>query len=112
MKSTLHAQRVLNWLTIVRWVALADLTLLVMLLVASFADHEGLVSIFGLSHGLVFITLIAIVGIGALKKHWGWWFFVVTLITTGPPGALLGEILITRKARTILATSTRNTRDR
>ncbi len=112
MQSALGAQKVLRWLMIVRWIALTDLVLLVVLLVASFANNEELVSIFGLTHGIVFLGLIAIVGIGALQKLWSWWFLVATLITTGPPGALVGEVLIMRKAKAILATLTRETSDR
>ena len=39
MKSALEAQQVLRWLMIVRWIALADLVLLIVLLVASFANR-------------------------------------------------------------------------
>jgi len=112
MQTSLKAQQVLRWLMIVRWIALADLILLIVLLVASFANNEELVQIFGLTHGIVFLALISIVGIGALQKLWSWWFLVATLITTGPPGALVGEVLIVRKAKAILATSTGDTSDR
>ena len=112
MQSALEAQQVLRWLMIVRWIALADLVLLIVLLVASFANNEELVQIFGLTHGIVFLALIAIVGIGAVQKLWSWWFLVATLVTTGPPSALVGEVLIARKAKTILATSKGDTSDR
>ncbi len=105
MESAQKAQRVLRWLMIVRWIALVDLVLLIVLLVASFTNNEKLVQTFGLTHGIVFLALIAIVGIGAVLKLWSWWFLVATLITTGPPGALVGEVLIGRKAKAILATS-------
>ena len=112
MQSALEAQQVLRWLMIVRWIALADLVLLIVLLVASFANNEELVQIFGLTHGIVFLALIAIVGIGSVQKLWSWWFLVATLITTGPPGALVGEVLIVRKSKALLATSTGDTSDR
>jgi len=48
VQSALEAQRILRWLVIVRWIALADLVLLIVLLVASFADNEELVQILGL----------------------------------------------------------------
>ena len=106
MQSALEARRVLRWLMIVRWIALADLLLLIVLLYASLISHnEELVDIFGLSHGIVFVALIVVVGIGALRQFWGWWFLIATLITTGPPGALVGEVLIMRKAKAILTTS-------
>ena len=105
MQSALEARRVLRWLMIVRWIALADLLLLIVLLYASFSHNEELVDIFGLPHGIVFVALIVVVGIGALRHFWGWWFLIATLITTGPPGALVGEVLIMRKAKAILTTS-------
>jgi len=112
MQSALEAKQVLRWLMIVRWVALADLVLLIVLLVASFKNNEELVQIFGLTHGIVFLALIAIVGIGAVQKLWSWWFLVATLITTGPPGAFVGEVLIARKAKAIIAISKADTSDR
>ena len=112
MRSAVEAQQVLRWLMIVRWTALADLVLLIVLLVASFANNEKLVQIFGPTHGIVFLALIGIVGIGAVQKLWSWWFLIATLITTGPPGALVGEVLIARKAKAILATSKGDTSDR
>ena len=112
MKSALEAQQVLRWLMIVRWIALADLVLLIVLLVASFANNEKMVQIFGLTHGIAFLALIAIVGIGAVQKLWTWWFLFGTLVTTGPPGALVGEVLIARKAKAILVTSKGETIDR
>ena len=112
MQSAIEAQQVLRWVMIVRWIALADLVLLIVLLVASFANNEELVQVFGLTHGIGFLALIAIVGIGAVQKLWSWWFLVATLITTGPPGALVGEVLIARKAKAILATSKGDTSDR
>ncbi len=104
MQSVQEARQVLHRLVFVRWIALADLVLLLVLLAASFADKEEIVSVFGLAHGIVFLALIAIVGMGALQKLWSWWFLVGTLITTGPPGAFVGEFLIARKAKAILAT--------
>jgi len=103
MQSAVEAQRVLRWLIIVRWTSVVDLVLLIVLLVASFVNNEELVHIFGLTHGIAFLALIAVVGIGAVQKLWSWWFLVATLITTGPPGALIGEILIARKAKAILS---------
>ena len=100
-----EAQRVLRWLVIVRWVALADLLLLIVLLAASVADNEMTVRVFGLTHGLVFLALLAMVAIGALQKLWSWWFLIGTLVTTGPPGAFIGEFLIARKAKATLATA-------
>ena len=106
IQSAQEAQQVLRWLVIVRWVALADLLLLIVLLAASVADNEMMVRVFGLTHGLVFLALLAMVAIGALQKLWSWWFLIGTLVTTGPPGAFVGEFLIARKAKAALATAT------
>lgn len=106
IQSAQEAQRVLRWQGIVRWVALADLLLLIVLLAASVTDNEMMVRVFGLTHGLVFLALLGIVAIGSLQKLWSWWFLIGTLATTGPPGALIGEFLIARKAKAILATPT------
>ena len=106
MQSALKAQKVLRWLIVVRWTSMVDLLLLIVLLVASFVNNHELVRIFGLTHGIVFLALIGIVGLGASQKLWSWWFLVVTLVTTGPPGALVGEILIARKAKAILSLAT------
>lgn len=103
MRSVQHAQQALRRLVLVRWVALADLVLLIVLLAASFADNEEMVSVFGLVHGIVFLLLLGIVGIGVLQRLWSWWFLVGTLVTTGPPGAFIGEVLIARKAKAFLA---------
>ena len=107
MQSALEAQQVLRWLIIVRWISVVDLILLIVLLVASFINDEDLVRIFGLTHGIVFLALIALVGIGATQKLWSWWFLVATLLTTGPPGALVGEVIIARKAKAILSLTTK-----
>lgn len=107
MQSIQDAQQVLRRLVIVRWIALADLVLLIVLLAASFADNEEMVSIFGLVHGIVFLVLLAIIGTGALERLWSWWFLVGTLVTTGPPGAFVGEVLIGRRAKAFLATTER-----
>ncbi|MFW6194898.1 MAG: DUF3817 domain-containing protein [Chloroflexota bacterium] len=108
MQSAEDARQALRWLVVVRWVALADLILLVVLLAASFADHEEMVSVFGLVHGIVFLVLLAIIGFGSLEKLWSWWFLVGTAVTTGPPGAFVGEVLIARKARSVIAEEKEN----
>ncbi len=92
----------LRWFVMVRWASLVDLILLIVLLSVSFAGNERLVQIVGLTHGIAFLVLIGIVGLGVTQRLWSWWFLVATVVTTGPPGALIGEILIARKAKGIL----------
>lgn len=83
----------------VRWLAWADLVLLVVLLAASFAHEREWVRVLGAVHGVSFVALLVVAGIGAVDKQWGWWFPAIILVTTGPPGALLGEWRILRRLR-------------
>ncbi|MCW3007855.1 MAG: hypothetical protein JWP17_2481 [Solirubrobacterales bacterium] len=86
--------RRLNW---VKWLAIIDAVLLVPLVIAAITDTHGLVSVLGPIHGIGFIGLCALIGIGALEGLWGWWFLLVTIVTLGPPGSLWGEWRIKRQ---------------
>lgn len=81
----------------IRVVAIADALLLAVLVWASLTDRDGLVSVLGPIHGLGFLLLLWLTVRGAGEERWGWWFPVVTLVTTGPPGSLLGELRIRRE---------------
>lgn len=104
VRTSEDARRVLQRLTIVRWVAIADAVLLVVLLWGSFTHRETVVSVVGLAHGIVFLLLLAVIAHGALQRLWSWWFLAGTIVTTGPPGAFIGEVLIARRAKAALAT--------
>jgi len=82
----------------VRWLAWADLVLLILLLMATFAHEREWVRVLGSVHGVSFIALMVVAGVGAVDRLWGWWFPAIILVTTGPPGAL-GEWLILRRLR-------------
>lgn len=86
--------RRLNWVT---WIAIVDAILLAVLIVAAISHAEGLVDILGPAHGFGFVALCALIGIGALQGLWGWWFLIVTIVTLGPPGSLIGEMRIRRQ---------------
>lgn len=86
--------RRLNWVT---WVAVIDAIALVVLVWAAIGDRHGIVSVLGPAHGAGFIVLCVLIGVGALDKLWGWWFLIVTIITLGPPGSLIGEVIIRRR---------------
>lgn len=90
-------ERARRRLSIVRWIALADLLLLVTLLVASFAGNRELVSVLGPIHGGNFVLLLVMVGTAAADGLWSWWFPAGVLLTGGPIGALIGERLIGRR---------------
>lgn len=89
------------WLRVVRWLALADVVLLVLLLTASYTDTDAVIPVLGMTHGINFVVLIlaAAAGVVARLWTWAWWFPLLVLVTLGPPGALLGEWLIARRLR-------------
>jgi hypothetical protein len=84
-------------LSIVRWIALADLLLLVTLLAASFTGNRDLVGVLGPIHGGNFVLLLVMVGTAAADGLWSWWFPAGVLVSGGPIGALIGERLVSRR---------------
>lgn len=88
-------ERVLLAITVI---AVIDLFLFLPLVYGLIAGDDSLSPIFGPLHGTGFIVEIALVGYGAAKRWWGWWYAAVTFITTGPPGALLGHGKAKREA--------------
>jgi Domain of unknown function (DUF3817) len=83
----------------VRAVAVVDALLLVPLVWAALTHREGVVDVLGPIHGFGFLLLMFLTVQGAGAGRWGWWFPVVTLVTAGPPGSLLGEMRIRRRMR-------------
>lgn len=92
-----EAGRVRRRLRIVRWVALADLVLLIALVTASRLGNRELVGILGPIHGGNFLLLLVIAATAAADGLWSWWFPAGILFSGGPPGALVGEWLIGRR---------------
>jgi hypothetical protein len=91
------ARRPLN---IVLAVGIADAILLVVLLYfARIADDDAMVSILGPIHGLGFLVLLYLTVKGAGEKLWGWWFPAVVLVTGGPLGSIIGDIVLRRGMR-------------
>lgn len=90
-----------TWLRVVRWIAIADVVLLAVLLTASFTDTDAVIPVLGWMHGINFIVLIVAAAVGVVARlwAWAWWFPLLVLVTLGPPGALLGEWLIARRLR-------------
>jgi hypothetical protein len=91
-----HASRTNKLLNLVRWVAVADGLLLVVLVAAALTNAEGAVDVLGPIHGGGFLLLMYLVARGALERLWGWWFPALVLVTLGPPGSLIGERRIRR----------------
>lgn len=81
-------------LNVILALAIVDAVLLVPLLLHRFADLDVPVFPIGMTHGLLFIALVGLCAKGALDGLWGWWFPVVTIVTGGPPGSIIGEIKI------------------
>ena len=94
MPSQDEVRRALNAVGIV---AIIDAVLLVPLVIAAIGDNEGAVHILGPLHGTGFLILVALVVRGTLRNYWGWWFPAVTVVTGGPPGCLVGDLVIRKK---------------
>lgn len=90
--------RFLNWIAIV---AIVDVVLLIPLIWASrwIGDNEAVVSALGPIHGFLFMGLIGMVAWGSIQKWWGWWFPVIVVITLGPIGSLIGDLIVRRNLR-------------
>jgi hypothetical protein len=87
---------VLRRLNLIKWLAIADALLLVVLVIAAITGSDA-VHVLGPVHGVGFIILCGLIGVGALEGMWGWWFLIVTIVTLGPPGSLWGEWRIKRE---------------
>jgi hypothetical protein len=78
-------------------VGLADALLLVVLVYFAFIDRsDNAVHILGPIHGLGFIALVLLTGNGALQKLWGWWFPALVIVTGGPIGSIIGDVVLRR----------------
>lgn len=93
--------REIRFLNIIAAVAVLDFLLLIPLVWASrwVADKHEIVSVLGPIHGFFFVVLIGLCAYGSLQKWWGWWFPVITVLTGGPIGSLIGDFVIRRQLR-------------
>jgi hypothetical protein len=92
-------ERTIGRLRRIRVAAFLDLVLLVSLLVASFSGAREWVRILGPLHGANYLVLCVLFYVGASDGLWSWWYLAATVFTGGPPGALVGEVLISRRVR-------------
>jgi len=95
------ANREMRFLNLIAIVAVVDVLLLIPLVWSSrwIADKHEIVSLLGPIHGFLFIVLIGLCAWGAMQRWWGWWFPLITVITLGPPGSLIGDYIIRRRLR-------------
>jgi hypothetical protein len=90
--------RPLRLLRLIVIVSIIDFILLIPLLVGVIIDWHDVAPIIGPIHGLVFLYDVYLVCRGAGEGWWGWWYPAVTIVTGGPPGALLGHNRAKRQA--------------
>jgi integral membrane protein len=79
--------------------ALDFLLLLVLLYVAWIDRSDAAVSVLGPIHGVGFLALLFLTFRGAVEHYWGWWFPAIVLVTGGPVGSLIGELVLRRRLR-------------
>ena len=79
-------------------VGLADAALLVVLVYVAFVDRsDAAVSVLGPVHGLGFLLLLWLTVRGAGERLWGWWFPAAVLVTGGPLGTIIGDVVLRRR---------------
>lgn len=80
----------------IRWLAIADAVLLVVLVICAITGSAA-VHVLGPIHGIGFLGLLYLCARGAGEERWGWWFPAIVLVTAGPPGSLIGDVRIRRE---------------
>ena len=79
-------------------VGIADALLLVVLVYVAFIDRsDAAVSVLGPIHGVGFLILLFLTVSGAGAKRWGWWFPAIVLVTGGPLGSIVGDVILRRR---------------
>ncbi|MDQ3677499.1 MAG: hypothetical protein M3401_11970 [Actinomycetota bacterium] len=91
--------RVQRQLNLVLVVAVLDALLLVPLVYGFITDSEVHKEILGPIHGVGFLILVFLTARGAAGRLWGWWFPALVIVTAGPPGSIIGDVLIRSKLR-------------
>jgi hypothetical protein len=87
-------------LNMVLAVGLTDALLLVVLVYFAFIHRsDTAVHVLGPIHGLGFLALLALTASGALRKLWGWWFPALVVVTGGPVGSIVGDVVLRRRTR-------------
>ncbi len=97
LRGLLSPDRVRRQLNIVLVVAILDGLLLVPLVYGLLTHSEVHKEILGPIHGIGFLALLFLTARGAGEKLWGWWFPVIVVITLGPPGSIVGDLIVRSK---------------
>jgi hypothetical protein len=85
---------------------LADALLLLVLLYVAFVDRsDSAVHVLGPVHGIGFVLLIALTANGAIRRLWGWWFPLIVVLSGGPIGTIVGDLVLRRRLREAPATT-------
>jgi hypothetical protein len=85
---------------------LADALLLLVLLYVAFVDRsDSAVHVLGPVHGIGFVLLIALTANGAIRRLWGWWFPLIVVLSGGPVGTIVGDLVLRKRLREVPATS-------
>jgi len=93
--------REIRFLNIIAAVAILDFVLLIPLVWASsyWMDKHEVVSILGPIHGLFFVILVGLCAYGSVQRWWGWWFPLITVVTGGAIGSLIGDWIVRKKLK-------------
>lgn len=87
-------------LNLVLAVGIADALLLVVLLYVAFVNRsDGAVHVLGPIHGIGYLVLLGLTLQGVLNSFWGWWFPALVLVTGGPAGSVVGDVVLRRRLR-------------
>jgi integral membrane protein len=79
-------------------VGLFDALLLLVLLYVAFVDHsDAAVSVLGPIHGTGYLVLLGLTVAGAAARRWPWWFPAIVLVTGGPLGSIVGDLVLRRR---------------
>ena len=89
-------RRLVNLIAVV---AVLDVMLLAPLVWAAITDREDLVSLLGPIHGVGFLILLTLCVRGATNERWGRWWPLLIVLTLGPIGSLIGDLVVRRELR-------------
>jgi integral membrane protein len=79
-------------------VGIADALLLLVLLYVAFVDRsDAAVGVIGPIHGVGYVILLLMTANGASRGEWGWWFPAIVLVTGGPLGTIVGDVILRRR---------------